>query len=204
MPTTPRLQHREPQRQPGRQPDLVSDARQQCGAGVRDQARSVRRDFYRYTAPIAHHPQGEPPSSGSGPSTSPRIPAQPDVSAPPPTGGADRYCTPRAEWIDLVRHSPTRPSPIEQIVRALTPHSYRCAAASSRLPLPTRSRGRPRKNERPQRLPKREHPIKHLVTGPQPTRAADRSKPGRPRAHDPLHPTRTRTTHNSTPTTDVT
>jgi hypothetical protein len=34
-----------------------------------------------------------------GPSTSPRIPAQPDVSAPPPTGGAGRYCTLRAKYL---------------------------------------------------------------------------------------------------------
>jgi hypothetical protein len=50
-----------------------------------------------------------------------------------------------------------------------------------RLSLPPRQpRGRPRKTERPQHH-LREHPINHHVAGP--TEAADRDKPGRPRAH---------------------
>ena len=35
-------------------------------------------------------------------------------------------------------------------------------------------------------------PINHHVTGQEPTLVADRSKPGRPRTHDPAPPTRTR------------
>ena len=57
--------------------------------------------------------------------------------------------------------------------------------------LPPRQRGRPRKTERPQRFPQRDHPIKHHVAGPEPTRAADQSKAGRPRAHNPHHQPRT-------------
>jgi len=38
----------------------------------------------------------------------------------------------------------------------------------------------PRKIERPQRFPLRDHPIKHLVIGPPQIRVADQSKPGRP------------------------
>ena len=37
---------------------------------------------------ITHHLQGEPPNSGSRTFDKSRIPAQPDVSAPPPPGGA--------------------------------------------------------------------------------------------------------------------
>ena len=49
--------------------------------------------------------------------------------------------------------------------------------------LPPRSRGRPPKTERPQRFIQREqHPINHHVAGREPTQAADRDKPGRPRA----------------------
>jgi hypothetical protein len=54
-------QPRERVRQRRRQPNPISDPSQQAAAGMRDQARSVRRDFYRETAPIAHHLQGEPP-----------------------------------------------------------------------------------------------------------------------------------------------
>src|SRR3954451_9744503 len=88
MTATPPLDHGKPQRQRLREPELVSHLRQQRAPRTRHQPGSVRRHFYGYQASIAHHPQGEPPSSGSGPSTSPTIPAQSDVSAPPPTGGA--------------------------------------------------------------------------------------------------------------------
>ncbi len=61
--------------------------------------------------------------------------------------------------------------------------------------LPPRPRGRPRKTERPQRFPQRDHPIKHHVAGPGANpRVADRSKAGRPRAHHPHHQPRTRAT----------
>ena len=83
MPTTSLLQARQPQRQRPGQSNLVSDLRYQRAARVRHQTRSIRRDLYGYPASSTHHPQGEPPSSGSGPSTSPRIPAQPDRTEPP-------------------------------------------------------------------------------------------------------------------------
>jgi hypothetical protein len=54
--------------------------------------------------------------------------------------------------------------------------------------LPSRSRGRPPKTERPQRFPQRDHPIKHHVAGPGANpRVADRSKAGRPHAQHPTH-----------------
>lgn len=53
---------------------------------------------------------------------------------------------------------------------------------------------RPEKTERPQRFPQRDHPIKHHVAGPGPTRVADRGKAGRPRAQPPHHRPRARTT----------
>ncbi len=52
---------------------------------------------------------------------------------------------------------------------APSPSSSRCTAASSRHVLPPRPRGRPRKTERPQRFPQRDHPINHHVAGPEPT-----------------------------------
>ena len=88
MTTTPLLHRSQPQRQRLCEPHLLSDPRDQRGPRVRDQTRSVRRDFYGNWAFITHHPQGEPPSSGSRTFDKPRIPAQPDVSAPPPAGGA--------------------------------------------------------------------------------------------------------------------
>jgi hypothetical protein len=66
--------------------------------------------------------------------------------------------------------------------------------APNRL-LPPPLGGRPRKTERPQRFPQRDHPIKHHVAGPGANpRVADRSKAGRPRAHDPSRQPRTRAT----------
>ena len=61
--------------------------------------------------------------------------------------------------------------------------------------LPPRPRGPPRKTERPQRFPQRDHPITHHVAGPGANpRVADRSKAGRPRAQHPSHQPRARTT----------
>jgi hypothetical protein len=63
-------------------------------------------------------------------------------------------------------HRPTNPT--TQIVRARQAliHTDAPRLAPS-LPLPTRSsRGRPRKIERPQRFPERDHPIEHLVADP--------------------------------------
>jgi hypothetical protein len=55
MPATPLLDRCQPQRQRPRESDLVSNLRDQRRARVRDQARSVRRDFYGYGASITHH-----------------------------------------------------------------------------------------------------------------------------------------------------
>src|SRR5207249_4961305 len=88
MPTTALLEPRQPHRQRSGEPELVRDLPDQRDPRMRDQTSTVRRDFYGYRASITHHLQGEPPSQGSGPSARPRIPAQPDVSAPPPAGGA--------------------------------------------------------------------------------------------------------------------
>jgi hypothetical protein len=55
MTATPLLDRRQPQRQRLREPDLVRHLRDQRGARVRDQPRSVRRDFYGYRASITHH-----------------------------------------------------------------------------------------------------------------------------------------------------
>jgi hypothetical protein len=55
MTATPSLDRGQPRRQHPGEPDLVSDLRDQRAAGVRDQTRSVRRNFYGYRASIAHH-----------------------------------------------------------------------------------------------------------------------------------------------------
>ena len=71
---------------------------------------------------------------------------------------------------------------------SLTPmHRGRLPACRCRHDHP----GRPPKTERPHRIP-REHPINHHVAGPPRGRAADRDKPGRPRAPTPLHQPRPR------------
>jgi hypothetical protein len=69
-----------------RQPKAVGRLRQPCRAGVRDQTLSVRSDFYGETAPIALHPQGDPPEPLCRPLTTRRIPAHADSSAAPTTG----------------------------------------------------------------------------------------------------------------------
>src|SRR3954452_15117770 len=67
---------------------------------------------------------------------------------------------------------------------ALT-HTDAPRPAPDRIPPPPPG-GRPQKTERPQRFPQRDHPITHHVAGPGANpRVADRSKAGRPRAHDP-------------------
>ena len=68
--------------------------------------------------------------------------------------------------------------------RQAPPHTDAPRPAPGML-LPPRPRGRPRKTERPQRFPQRDHPITHHVAGPGANpRVADRSKAGRPRAQD--------------------
>jgi transposase len=76
------------------------------------------------------------------------------------------------------------------IRHAASPRSHDEPRPAPENPLPTRQRGPPRKTERPHHhLP--EHPITHHVSGPEPTRAACRSKPRRPRTQ--LTTTRPRT-----------
>jgi transposase len=55
-----------------------------------------------------------------------------------------------------------------------------CSCRHVRVDGPDRPSGR-------NACPERDHPINHHVAGPEPTRAADRDKAGRPRAHDPHH-----------------
>jgi hypothetical protein len=74
MATTPLLDRDKAQRQRPRGPQPVGDARQQRGARVRHEPHSVHRDFYGYRASITHHPQGEPPSSGSRTFSKPKNP----------------------------------------------------------------------------------------------------------------------------------
>jgi hypothetical protein len=50
--------------------------------------------------------------------------------------------------------------------RASSPDSHDAPRPAPSLLLPTRSRVRPRKIERPQRFPQRDHPIEHLVADP--------------------------------------
>src|SRR5918992_3903460 len=123
MATTTLLDGGQPQRQRLRQTELVGDLRQQSGPCVRHQTRSVRADFYGYRASVTHHPQGEPPSSGSRTFDKPRIPAQPDVSAPPPTGGAVLTArsglAPQTPGVPLIAQSASPPGPYECYCRAI-------------------------------------------------------------------------------------
>jgi len=101
-----RLEIAKAQRQRPRQPRLVGDLGQQRAARVRHQARSVRRHFYGYPAPIVRHLQGDPPESVLQASTPRRIPAQADGSAAPTIGAAAASCTIRANFLLLCRSSP--------------------------------------------------------------------------------------------------
>ena len=87
MPGAPLLQTRELPRERPRQPSRVGDAGQQKAARMRDQPVSVRSNNYLQIAAITLHPQGDLLSSGTGPSASPILQAQPDIPAPRnPTG----------------------------------------------------------------------------------------------------------------------
>jgi hypothetical protein len=98
---SPQLQRAELPRQRPRQAGLVGDLGQQRAAGMRHQARSVRRDFYLHPAPIMRHPQGDPPESALRPSASRRIPTQADSSAAPTIGAATVSSTIRARHKSL-------------------------------------------------------------------------------------------------------
>ena len=82
MATTTLFEPRQAQRERAREPKLVRDPPEQRGPRARHQPRSVRRDFYGYRASITHHPQGETTKLGIQELAIPRIPAQPDDSAP--------------------------------------------------------------------------------------------------------------------------
>ena len=106
------------------------------------------------------------------------------------------------------RRQPRLPGGRAQAAQAQLPHAARArrGGAAARMNLSVRAqpsltpmrrgqlpacscrhapRGRPRKTERPQRFPQRDHPINHHVADPEPTRVVDRNKAGRPRAHTP-------------------
>ncbi len=91
MPATPLLDRGQPRRQRVREPDLVSDLRDERAAGVRHQPRSVRADFYGYRASITHHLQGEPPSSGSRTFDKPKDPCSAGRLRAPARRGRGRY-----------------------------------------------------------------------------------------------------------------
>ena len=88
------------------------------------------------------------------------------------------------------RPVPARPEPPTTFplrARQALTHTDAPRPAPERL-LPARHpRVPPRKIERPQRFPPRDHPIKHLVADPKPTRIEDQSKAGRPRAKPDTH-----------------
>jgi hypothetical protein len=88
MTTTALLEPRQTQRQRAREPDLPRDPTNQRRTRVRHQPRSVRRHLYGYRASITHHPQGETSKPRIKELAIPRIPAQPDDSAPPNPEGA--------------------------------------------------------------------------------------------------------------------
>ena len=97
MTATPLLDRSQPQRQRLREPHLVSDLGHERAARMRDQTRSVRCDFYGYRASITHHPQGEPPSSGSRTFDKPKDPCSPGRFRAPAPRGRGHYCTLRVK-----------------------------------------------------------------------------------------------------------
>ena len=112
----------------------------------------------------------------------------------PPAVPAPRTATTTAGR-RAARRQPRVPGARAQAAQTLLPHAARARRRGPRSPhelprarqaphhtdaprpapgmlLPPRPRGRPRKTERPQRLPQRDHPIKHHVAGPEPTRGS--------------------------------
>ena len=120
-------------------------------------------------------------------------PTAPTTCRPPSDSAATAPAWPsRGSSSSAADHTPCASSAIKRSCPpdprcASSPHSRRNAPRPApEDPLPPPSRGRPRKIERPRRFPQRDPPIKHHVAGPEPTRVADRSKPGA-RAHN-KHP----------------
>jgi hypothetical protein len=91
--TTTPLQARQARAERSREPDPVSDLREQRATHVRHQTRSVRRDLYRNRASIMHHPQGEPPNSGFQDSTPKESPLHRTKPRPRSPRGRGAYCT---------------------------------------------------------------------------------------------------------------
>ena len=166
-------------RAPGRQPRLPG-ARAQAAQALLSHAARARRRRARATARrgLAHAAQ-------------PRVTATLRAS-----NSGNGQCAGR-----LSRPSPAlmATSPTLKLLDQLRPSCARQVLTHTDAPRPAPElllrtrypRGPPRKIERPQRFPHRDHPIKHPVTGPPEIRVADRSKPGRPRA--PPHPVQPRT-----------
>jgi hypothetical protein len=88
VPAAPLADRRERSRQRISQPEPIGRLGQQRRTGVRDQSVSVRRHIYGQPAPIALHPQGDPPEPGLRALTTRRIPAQADSPAAPTIGAA--------------------------------------------------------------------------------------------------------------------
>jgi transposase len=129
----------------------------------------------------------------SRPPSPPTSPARPTVTTTrmPPIGSAatapasrwraSRFSAPTTRCANSVRrHSSPHDTAGADSARP-APESDADLRPAPRPSLPPRQRpGRPGKTERPQHRP-RDHPINHHVAGPK--WAADRDKPGRPRAH---------------------
>jgi hypothetical protein len=138
------------------------------------------------------------------------VPTAPTTTRPPSASAATE---PASHWraaaqAQLPRPArPRRPGPAARLTepavgaRAALIHTD-APRPAPQMPLPPRSRGRPTKTERPQRVTLREHPINHHVTDPEP-RVADRDKPGRPHAPHPPRPPRPRPTLRTDVTPEV-
>jgi len=89
VPAAPLPEPGQPRRQRPGQPEPIGGLSQQRRTRVVDRLIvSVRPHCHGYLAAIALHLQGDPPKPGSRPSTSRRIPAQADVTAPRSPAGA--------------------------------------------------------------------------------------------------------------------
>ena len=116
-----------------------------------DQPVSVRRDFYGETAAIALHPQGDPPELGNGPSSTRRIPAQPDVAAPRLRPGRSPSCkirvrgercvfAPRGDGVSSAAVNGITPSSTEH---SRTGRQSRSNAAATAFEASRKARARP-------------------------------------------------------------
>jgi hypothetical protein len=104
-----------------RQADPVGRVRQQRRPGVRHQSVSIRHNIYGEPAPIALHPQGDPPESVLRASIPRRI-LRRTVKRPRPSG-------------PLLRHARSRLGRRAPAVTSRSPRRRRCRRRSSRLRL---------------------------------------------------------------------